>query len=209
MVNVNTQISSAETVPTYTRLSRLAWWVTQVGSPPVLGLVGALLIAAVTGWPVGWWQMGLYLLLTLLLPLGYIVWLLRRGEITDFHMQVRQERLKPMGMGLATAVLGWLLLLRLAAPPLPLALATANLAQSLLYLLITLRWKISIHTAVAAGLATLTWHLWGSTALPLLAGVPLVAWSRIYLRRHTLGQTVAGTAVGAVVFLLALLLHGA
>lgn len=208
MVKVNAQFSPSE-VDASRPLTRLAWWVTQIGSPPILGLIAGLIVAASSGQPAGWWQMGLYTLLTLLLPLAYIFWLLRRGEISDFHMPLRQERLKPMGMSLATAVCGWLLLLRLAAPPLLLALATANLLQSFLYALITLRWKISIHAAVAAALATLSWHIWGSAVFPLAAGVPLVAWSRVYLRRHTVAQTVVGTAVGAGILLLALYLHGA
>ncbi len=208
MVKANAQFHASE-VDASRPLTRLAWWVTQIGSPPVLGLVAGLIAAGSSGQPAGWWQMGLYIVLTLLLPLAYILWLMRHGEISDFHMPLRQERLKPMRVSLATAVCGWLLLLRLAAPPLLLALATANLLQSFLYALITLRWKISIHAAVAGALAMLGWYIWGSMVFPLAAGVPLIAWSRVYLRRHTVAQTVAGTAVGAGILLLALLLHGA
>lgn len=191
------------------QLQRLAYWISQIGSPPLLGFVGALVIGQRLGTAVGWWQVGLYASLTLLLPLAYIFWLLRRGLVSDFHLPRREERLKPMRLSLVTAVIGWLLLFRLAAPPLLLALSLANLGQSLLYFGITRYWKISIHTAVAAGLAVLVWHTWGLLAWPLLAAVPLVAWSRVYLRRHTVAQTVAGVGVGAFVLLLSLLWHGA
>lgn len=191
------------------RRARLAWWVTQVGSPPVLGLAGAIVLGQAINTPAGWQQLGVYVALTWLLPLAYIVWLLRRGEVSDFNMQTRAERLKPMRMNLATAVLGWLILTLMAAPPLLLALAAANLAQSLLYLFITIRWKISIHAAIAAALATLTWHIWGAAALPVTAAVPLIAWSRVYLRRHTAAQTVAGAAVGSCVLVLSLAWYGA
>ncbi len=189
--------------------ARLAWWVTQLGSPPVLGLVGAIALGQAVNTPAGWQQLGIYVALTWLLPLAYIVWLLRRGEVSDFNMQARAERLKPMRMSLATAILGWLILTFMAAPPLLLALAAANLAQSSLYLFITMRWKISIHAAIAAALATLTWHIWGAVALPMTAVVPLIAWSRVCLRRHTVAQTIAGMAVGTCVLALALAWYGA
>lgn len=190
------------------RRTRLAWWITQIGSPPILGITGAVVIGEEINTPTGWWQIGLYTIFILLLPVGYILWLLQRGEVSDFNLRVRQERIKPMRMSLITAVCGWGILTLLAAPPLLLALATANLAQSLLYFLITLRWKISIHAAVAAGLALLTWHIWGAVALPMVASVPIIAWSRVYLQRHTVAQTIAGTAVGTIVLLLTLILYG-
>lgn len=191
------------------RRTRLARWVTHVGSPPVLGLAGGLVVGFAMDSPAGWQQLGLYVALTWLMPLLFILWLLRRGELSDFNMLNRLERLKPMLMSLVTAVWGWAILLALTAPPLLLALATANLGQSLLYLFITMRWKISIHAAVAASVTVLTWHLWGLAALPVVLSLPLIAWSRVHLRRHTAAQTIAGAAIGAAMLALALVLHGA
>jgi membrane-associated phospholipid phosphatase len=48
-----------------------------------------------------------------------------------------------------------------------------------------------VHCATAAAFSTLMLHLSG-TALPLLVGVPILAWSRVQLRRHTAAQTAAG-----------------
>jgi membrane-associated phospholipid phosphatase len=64
---------------------------------------------------------------------------------------------------------------------------------------VTLRWKISVHTAAAAGGATLIWTLLGS-GIPFLLVVPLIVWSRIRLRHHTLPQTLAGALIGFIVF---------
>jgi membrane-associated phospholipid phosphatase len=64
---------------------------------------------------------------------------------------------------------------------------------------VTLYWKISVHAAGAAGVATLVTALVGVPAVVFLP-VLLVAWSRLYLRRHTLSQVVAGGLLGAVVF---------
>nr|WP_269329089.1 phosphatase PAP2 family protein [Kineosporia babensis] len=65
-------------------------------------------------------------------------------------------------------------------------------------LAITTVWKISVHSAVAAGSAVCLGIQWGTfgaaIAVVLAAGV---AWSRIELRAHTPGQVLAGAMVGA------------
>jgi membrane-associated phospholipid phosphatase len=69
-------------------------------------------------------------------------------------------------------------------------------AFAVLLLLITLRWKISGHSIAIASLAILVIHVMGQNFLPALLAIPLVAWARIRIRRHTLAQTIAGAALG-------------
>jgi membrane-associated phospholipid phosphatase len=42
--------------------------------------------------------------------------------------------------------------------------------------------------------------------MPLLLSIPLVAWSRVKLRRHTAPQTLAGILLGGGIFAFAVLL---
>ncbi|NLE46614.1 MAG: phosphatase PAP2 family protein, partial [Chloroflexi bacterium] len=100
----------------------------------------------------------------------------------------------------ACGIGAWLLLLIGAAPRPLIVLGGALLVETLIIFVITLRWKISVHCAAAAGAATLVWSLIG-TPLPLIVGVPLIAWSRLRLQRHTLAQVVAGSVVGMAIFL--------
>lgn len=189
------------------RLLRLAWWVSQIGSPPVLGLTGILLVGSALGFSQFWPLILFYGSLTLLLPLGFVLWLLQQGKVSDYNLTRREERFLPMLVSIATALFGWLYLSQVQAPGLLLALAATNLAQSVVYLLITLRWKVSIHSAVAAGLAVLGSAVAGGTVWLLVLAVPLIAWSRVALRRHTLAQTVVGAAVGSLFLAFALLLY--
>jgi len=71
-------------------------------------------------------------------------------------------------------------------------------------LLITMYWKISGHGAAIASLTVFICGLYGSLAAPVLLAIPLVAWARVRLHRHTLAQTVAGSLVG-ILFALATL----
>ena len=190
------------------RLLRLAWWVSQIGSPPILGLTGILLVGAALGFTQFWPLILFYGSLTLLLPLGFILWLLQRGQVSDYNLTRREERFLPMLVSIATALFGWLYLNQVHAPALLLALAVTNLAQSVVYFFITLRWKVSIHSAVAAGLAVLGCAIAGETVWLLVLSVPLIAWSRVLLRRHTLAQTVVGAAIGSLFLAFALLFYG-
>jgi membrane-associated phospholipid phosphatase len=143
-----------------------------------------------------------YVFLAILLPVCYLVWLVRRGMVTDFDVQLREQRIRPMVFTVACAGLAWLVLLAGAAPSHMVILAGAMWVQTAIVFAITLRWKISVHCTAAAGAATVIWSLLG-TPLPLLIGVPVVAWSRVRLRRHTLAQTVAGTLLGFTIFVVA------
>jgi membrane-associated phospholipid phosphatase len=65
--------------------------------------------------------------------------------------------------------------------------------------LITHWWKISVHTAVAAGTVVVLSLVFGPWLLFLWAVVALIAWSRVELRDHTVGQVLGGMPFGAFV----------
>ena len=82
---------------------------------------------------------------------------------------------------LLTSSLSLGLLYSASAPRLLVLLAALNLIQLVLFLGITLRWKISAHCTAVASLAVLGFYLLGLISSWLLAVVPVVAWARIYL----------------------------
>lgn len=179
---------------------RLAYGISQVGSPPVLALVAMLLTASTLSNPRAWMWAGTHVLCANLTPLLYLIWLLHRGLVTDLDVQIREQRIRPMVFTTVCVGLAGFVLMLGAAPWQMIVVAAALWVQTVVIFGITLRWKISVHCTTAAGVATLAWILAG-TPLPLLVGVPLVAWSRVRLRRHTLAQTAAGTMLGLVIFL--------
>lgn len=187
---------------------RLAQVVSVVASPPLIGATAVTLIATTLTTPKTWTLATLYLALTIVLPMGFIGWLARQGRVSDLDLSVRQERIAPLRFTLLMMGLGWLLLHYATAPLLLLAFAALNVAQVALFLLITLFWKISMHTTAVAVLAVLAGFVIGKGALLLIWVIPLVAWARLRLRRHTLGQTIAGALLGALLCLVALQIYG-
>jgi membrane-associated phospholipid phosphatase len=150
--------------------------------------------------PRAWVWTGTYVLFANLVPLLYLIWLLHRGLVTDLDVQIREQRVRPMVFTTACVGLAGFVLTLGAAPSQMIVVASALWVQTVVIFGVTLWWKISVHCTTAAGVATLAWLLMG-TPLPLLVGVPLIAWSRVRLRRHTLAQTTAGTMLGLVIFL--------
>ncbi len=78
------------------------------------------------------------------------------------------------------------------------ATVVAMLASLVPILVITVWWKISVHTAVASGATdcmAVALSPWWLLLYPLVAAI---GWSRVVLRDHTTAQTVVGTVVGAL-----------
>ncbi len=187
---------------------RLAWWISNIGSPPVMAVLGLLLCAYAAAMPSAWVWAGFAILFTIMLPALYIVWLVRQGKVTDFDLIVREQRIRPFMVTTASTLITWLTLRQAAAPPPLVILAGAALAQTVLMMLITLRWKISSHAAAAAGLAVVAWMIIGQAAAPLFLSVPVIAWSRVRLSRHDLLQTVGGALLGITTMAAAFYLGG-
>ncbi len=175
---------------------RLARWVSDALCPPVVATLSIVTVAAYLATPAAWKWAALFLALTVAAPTLYVIWLLYRGEVTDLHLRVRKQRIKPMIVIVTTTSGAWLMLTVRHAPSLLVGVATAGMALTLILLLVTLRWKISGHTTAISSFAVLCCLLMGPAAAPMVLSVPLVAWARVRLRRHTLAQTIAGAVLG-------------
>ncbi|MEA3308912.1 MAG: phosphatase PAP2 family protein [Chloroflexota bacterium] len=179
---------------------RLASFISKIGSPPVIALLGLISTIVTVALPGAWLWGAYYLLSAVVIPMLYILWLVHKGQVTDLDLHLREQRSKPFLVTLLGESVALLTMLLYQAPKPFILLTGAALTQTLLIFLITLRWKISVHTSTAASITILLWSLSGHPPTPLVIGIPLIAWSRIKLRRHTLAQTIAGTILGLTVF---------
>ena len=189
-----------------TRGEYLAYGISQLGSPPVMGLFGLIFIAASLTVPGVWLWSGVYVIMAMVAPLLFLIWQVRHGHVTDLDVQLREQRKGSLLVTIAGFGVSWLVMHIGHAPSLLKAMAGAGFVQWLVVFAITLRWKISAHTTSAAGVTMLILRVFGLAAVPLVISIPLIAWSRVKLRRHTLGQTIAGALLGSAVIVGAILL---
>jgi membrane-associated phospholipid phosphatase len=126
----------------------------------------------------------------------YISWLRRRGVIESADLLVREQRINPLLVGALSYGLGFGTLWLLDAPALVQGLMFCYATNTVLVVLITRWWKVSVHTTAAGGPLVPLLLQFGLIAAPLLLIVPLVGWSRVALGRHTVAQVLVGAAIG-------------
>jgi membrane-associated phospholipid phosphatase len=180
---------------------RVARLVTEVLAPaPIVAallLVVAWRSASTTTEAMAWGLLAV--LFASLLPFLFILRGVWRGRLSDHHVGIRQQRPMPLLVGIASVLIGLGLLTAWSAPRDLVALVGAMTVGLVVSLLVTLGWKISIHTAVAAGAAVILVLVFGPPLLALSPVVGLIGWSRVEIGDHTPAQVAMGAVLGAVV----------
>ena len=181
--------------PTINKIAKL---ISTLFSPPLLIIVGLALAATSIGTVPAWLWAGFYVIFAVLLPCGYIIWEIRRGNITDFHMKIREQRTKPLLLSLICSIIAAVGMWIGNAPQMYLIFGAVGVLQMALIFFITLKWKISGHSTAVSAFSVFVVALFGQMAAPILLSIPLVAWARVRLDRHEMLQTVAGSIAGIV-----------
>lgn len=187
------------TTPDRTPAVRAARAVTEVFAPAVWAAAMPLIVAVhASGWVgLGWGALAAFF--TAAVPYG-VIWLgVRRGRLTDHHIGRREQRRTPLLLGLASVLVGIVLLIVSGAPRPLTAMVVAMFVVGAGVTAVNHYWKLSVHAAVAAGSVAVLVLVFGPVLLVGVLLVALVGWSRVVLRDHTVAQVVAGALVGAVV----------
>lgn len=187
---------------------RLARILSNIISPPVMFAVTGIALGIYERpfWPGLAWGLA-YSLLIAFVPMLVIIYMMRIGRIGDLHMSATHERHIPYLTSFFSGTVAFFLLLIFDGPFLLRCLSVLSIITLGALGLINTKWLISIHATAAAAtwmIATLVFGwLTGLVLLPLLI---LISWIRLYLKRHTPAQVLAGIALGfsAVLLLRAL-----
>lgn len=189
----------APVMPT-TLSKRAARIVSSVASPPILTTLLILFSAMETGGIRMWQWMFMQMSTSLLVPCFYVLYLVKHGKITDLEIYQRRQRYLPNIIFFACSLVCLVLMLIFNAPIEMIMVAAAGLLLLFVLAVVNYLYKISAHVAAASIFAFILWRIMGNALLPGLTLIPLVAWSRLTLHRHTRGQVIAGFIAGAAVF---------
>jgi len=132
------------------------------------------------------------------LPLAMVYGLLKLDLIKDFYARDRATRFIPFLWTTFFYLLGCLSLILVSAPAAVTSLMACYFVNGLVLMVITLKWKISIHASGVTGPVTALIYLLGGLMLPLLLVVIPVAWARVELKAHTVMQVAVGAVLSSV-----------
>ena len=181
-----------------TGLTRAARLFSNIVSPPVIfavmGLVLSLYSLPLTQ-ALTW--AAIYGLFVSLLPILFVLWMLSTGRVEELHMSDTGERHLPYIVAVVCAIV-FLAIVNIAdGPELLRCLGIFNVIALSALALINTRWLISFHATAVAAAWTIVGLVFGWQAsllvLPLVAIVVVV---RLYLKRHSVEQVIAGLALG-------------
>jgi hypothetical protein len=142
-----------------------------------------------------------------LVPLVMMYQLSRRGMISDFYVSEKEERAKAFAGAIASYAVGSIALIVVRAPTIVTALMLCYVGNTALMMLITLRWKISVHASGIAGPTTTLVYGVGMWTAVFFALLFPVGWARLRLKAHTPWQMLAGVLVTIAATLIQLIIY--
>jgi membrane-associated phospholipid phosphatase len=132
------------------------------------------------------------LALSVLPVLVIAVYLVRRRRLDGISEVPHRQRTMIYAAACVLGAAGCLVLWAVGAPRLLLTSFAAGFITVFTFMVINIFWKISVHTGFVAAATTTLTIVYGIAGVPALLLVPLIAWARLRLGRHTPAQVAAG-----------------
>lgn len=161
--------------------------------PVAIGI--AILFAVKEG--LRWRFMGMLLFVDFVVPFIFFLTMLHHHQIHNWDIDKRWERLPLIFFGLVCNLGGIWLARELGKNDL-MAILMVFYGVAVVFFLITLKWKISLHAGVNSVLFTIINALYGYKYLYLYFLLLPLAWARVYQKHHTSLQFVLGAVLGSV-----------
>jgi len=133
-----------------------------------------------------------------IMPFIFVVFLYKKKIINDLHVPRREDRLKPLIVSNMSYLLGFFIFYIFKAPVYLRAIFFTSFITTFILTIITYFWKISFHTSWITFTSITYYVLFGKWTLFLLLFIPLVAWARIKIKRHTIAQVITGSLLTLV-----------
>lgn len=182
-------------------LSRLAEIISEVFGPHLWMPVLMVLLLFRTGLSNDQLAVLVPSLITLLLiiPFVYLHIALKMGWISKWDIPKKEERRPIIAIFIICSIIS-LFLVKQFGSKMFLDLFILLLTTGFVASAITLFWKISIHMVLDTSGVLVMNLLLGSEFWPLFILIPVVAWARLKLKRHTFFQILAGVLLSVVIF---------
>jgi len=131
--------------------------------------------------------------------LTVVLYLVRRRKLDGIFINPRHQRSRIYLLAIGCAVVGYIVLLFIGAPELLRVAFLSGLIAVVLFMIINLFWKISLHTAFITASVAVLIIVYGKTAAWTVIFIPLIAWARLEMRLHTPAQVFVGALLSVAV----------
>ena len=177
---------------------RMAKSISTFTNPPILCIPLFFIISLVLSLS-NLWDFPLLELVSLvfasILPMAIIIyWAKKSGN--DRDISNRQDRFTPLVVGTVSYFIGFLLSRTLGLNDFLTFLFLCYSINTFIVMIITTRWKISIHTTGLSGPVCALIILLGPIGALFGLLYPILIWSRVTLKKHTMAQAIAGGVQG-------------
>lgn len=181
---------------------KIAKTISTITNPPIVCIPLFLIICLVLSFENGLFNFNKFIVLELIslvfasiLPMAIIVYWAKKLN-TDGDISNRQDRFVPLVVGIISYFIGFIVSLVLGVDNFLTALLLCYSINTGVVLLITFKWKISIHTTGLSGPVGALILLLGPIGAVFGIIYPMLIWSRVILNKHTLAQAITGGVQG-------------
>lgn len=181
---------------------KIAKTISTITNPPIVCIPLFLIICLVLSFENGLFNFNKFIVLELIslvfasiLPMAIIVYWAKKLN-TDGDISNRQDRFVPLVVGIISYFIGFIVSLVLGVDNFLTALLLCYSINTGVVLLITFKWKISIHTTGLSGPVGALILLLGPIGAVFGIIYPILIWSRVILNKHTLAQAITGGVQG-------------
>lgn len=192
---------------------KMAEAVSTVTNPPIICIPLFLIICIVLSFEGGQFNLSKFIVMELIslvfasvLPMAIILFWAKRLN-TDKDISNRQDRFTPLIVGVVSYFIGFLISLTLNADHFLTLLLLCYCVNTFIVMLITTRWKISVHTTGLSGPVGALILLLGPIGAMFGILYPILIWSRVLLEKHTLAQAICGAVQGFFLTVLEMYLY--
>ena len=192
---------------------KIAKTISTITNPPIICIPLFLIICIVLSFKNGEFDLSKFIVLELIslvfasvLPMAIIIFWAKKLN-TDSDISNRQDRYTPLIVGIVSYFIGFLISFVLNVDGFLTALLLCYCVNTGVVLLITSKWKISVHTTGLSGPVGALILLLGPIGALFGIIYPILIWSRVLLKKHTLAQAICGGVQGFFLTVLEMYLY--
>lgn len=181
---------------------KIANYISTFTNPPIITIPLFLIICIILSFEDGVFNLSSFIVLELIsivfasiLPMAIILYWARKLG-TDKDISNRSDRYTPLVVGIVSYFIGFLVSLTVNVNHFLTILLLCYSINTGVVLLFTSKWKISVHTTGLSGPVGALILLLGPFGAIFGILYPILIWSRVTLKKHTMAQAISGGVQG-------------